>query len=355
MNRSDLMTFFLLKIKNFAKANPERNIDWRFVYSQLIRFNLPNNEDMASLSELWPKITYLVKSEDDRKTYSWQNGSFLVFDRGNLTGNEIKIYVPMDRKSISQNVALLEKFMREYNISHQLKVAKIVRNDDVVIRVNTLEEAQALINFIKENIPATERIKANPFLANYDDIGLAMDNNHSFNTELSNLIADYITSLKQKKRLDQVSLNDFRIFIFQQQKELARNAKTGNQLDLLDIYRLLGFTTTDEFSLANFYQFASEKQIDKYTAKRERIVNPEYYLEQAIQETAKKYPQNCAQAIKEYIQGNPMYFTNNNRAREGLIKYVKPESVKAIMKYLISRKFLCFAIRNYQTGLSFYL
>lgn len=328
MNRAMLMEQFLSVIKIFAQYNPDREIDYRFVYSQLLNFGLGSLAHKENLKDIWPQISSMVASVTDSNTINRNNGPFLLFDRGHLNGNEIKMYLPAPKENIIDVVCTIEKILTKNNMTHQLKVASSMRNDNIVVRVNSLDDAK----LIMEKINTSKLLEVNPFLASNNGIGLAMDNNDSFNSVLSGLIASYIMDLREHKKLNDVSLMEFRNFIKRERERLERFNLNSQKLDLVDIYRLLELTTNYQFKIADFYNFANQKQVDKYNIKRERITDPEFYLEQVIRETNKKYPQNQGRALIEALQGNYTYFTNECFARDGLKKYVKPETVKKIMQ-----------------------
>ncbi len=327
MNNYKQMEQFLEQIKTFAKSNPEKVIDYKFVYSLLIRFNLLSRAVSEKVDDLWPEIKDSVTKNTDGLTRSGHFGSFLLFNRGMLNSNEVKLYLPTKRDNLVSTVTELEHFMAENNMAHQLKVANKMRNDNIVIRVNTLEEAQKLVEFAKLNVNLNRNLlKVNPFLANDAGVGLAMDNNESFNTVLSELIADFI-NMKKNYNYANVTIEEFNRYILKRYYALKNERATSANLDLLDIYYLLLNTTHKNFQVTDFYDFAYQKQTDKYDIKRQRIVDPYFYFEQALKETARKYPQNLKRAIKEALNGNLNYFTNDAHARDGLKKYVSPEQV----------------------------
>ena len=158
-------------------------------------------------------------------------------------------------------------------------------------------------------------LTVNPFLANDNGIGLTMDNNYSFNSELCTAIAEFVSVLKSRNKVKNLNVESFNIYI--------KKCIPGLQnLDLKDIYILLSKTTSKDFELSQFYTHTQNKSIDKYDFRRERIIDPKFYLNQAILVTEKYYPGLAKVALLKYLNGNVESFTRKEEAREGLAKYV---------------------------------
>lgn len=331
-NNYELMQRFLDIIKEFAISNPDKDITENFVYSQLMLFNIRRDQnpyqDISYNNKSWinrynnnPNID--VFKVESRKCFLW-------FTNGNISGNEIKLYVPLDSNHILKGANQLFDFISTTGISHQSKIANVVRNDNIVIRVNDLNSAQTIINFVKNNHYIQEGlVKVNPFLPSINGVGITMDNTYSFNSTLSSIISDFIMYLKHQNKLNLLTLENLNIYIKNRMNSIT-------DLDLKDIYELLYKTTTKNFKLQDFVNHANYKLIDKYTSDRKRIVDEKFYFEQAIIITNRIYPQNTKTAILEYLKGNPNYFTNKENARNGLIKYVHPGIVISLMRTKLS-------------------
>lgn len=322
------MQYFLNMISEFAKSNPDKIIDNSFVYSNLIRFNIRNDQMPGT------NISHFHNGWLDRYKNNLRitvrdkiQGTFLWFSNGNLKGNEIKIYIPMDYNHITEGANQLFDFLASTNIEHQSKIASIIRNDNVVLRVNSMEDAKTIIDFVNNNSYIKQgMINVNPFLPNYNGIGMAMDNTYSFNSTVSSIIANFITKLRNQNRLDLATVDNLSSFINEQKASI-------NDTDLRDIYDLLEQTTSKNFEFQKFLDHSNNKLIDKYTPERKRITDPSFYFEQAVIETSKKqYDFSIVSSIKQALTGNPSGFTRNNRARDGFRKYVRPGDIINIMR-----------------------
>lgn len=331
----ELMKYFLDMIKDIAFSNPEYEITEKFVYSQLIGFNvrkeqLPFQNIRDEYFENW---IYRYKNNNGIDVnYHNQSNYFLWFINGQIKGNEIKLYIPMDKAHIKEGANQLFDFISSTNIEHQSKIASVIRNDNVVLRVNSLEDAKTIIDFVNSNQYIKEgMIKVNPFLPNYNGVGMAMDNSYSFNSTISKIISEFVTKLRNNNNLHLVTVENLNSFIAQQSTQIT-------EPDLKDIYSLLEKTTSKSFQFQEFLNHANNKLIDKYQ-NRKRITDPKYYFEQALIETQKQHLDfDLKEAIKKYLHGENIVFTRNNRARDGVCKYVKPGDVINIMRQKLNEK-----------------
>ncbi len=327
MSNYDLIQYFINMIGEFAKSNPDKEIDKNFIYSQLMGFNIKNNQlPYYSISHEFENWKYRYNNNPNIKVFEVDKRSFLWFANGKIKGNEVKLYIPMDYNHIKEGANQLFDFIASTGIEHQSKIANKIRNDNLVVRVNSLEDAEKIIEFVKNNSYIQEGlIKTNPFLTNFNGVGLAMDNNYSYNSTVCEILSNFINYLKQHNRFDLLTVDNLNQYI--------KNSITNIQdLELKDIYTLLSKTTDKNFKLQDFVSHADNKLIDRYTSDRKRITDPKYYLEESIKITKQTHPKNCETAILEYLKGNSNYFTNTNRVRDGLTKYVHPGDLINLMR-----------------------
>ena len=327
MSNYDLIQYFINMIGEFAISNPYKEIDKNFIYSQLMGFNIKNEQlPYYSISHEFENWKARYNNNPNINAFEVDKRSFLWFANGKIKGNEVKLYIPMDYNHIKEGANQLFDFIASTGIEHQSKIANKIRNDNLVVRVNSLEDAEKIIDFVKNNSYIQEGlIKTNPFLTNFNGVGLAMDNNYSYNSTVCEILSNFINYLKQHNRFDLLTVDNLNQYI--------KNSITNIQdLELKDIYTLLSKTTDKNFKLQDFVSHADNKLIDKYTSDRKRITDPKYYLEEAIKITKQTHPKNCETAILEYLKGNSNYFTNTNRVRDGLTKYVHPGDLINLMR-----------------------
>ena len=122
---------------------------------------------------------------------------FCQFINGDLSHNNdgdfIKIYVPMNYSHIEEGVNRIFNFIDYNNIKHESKVGSDIRLDSLVIRVTSKEDADAILNFIKnDNYIQEGLLPANPFTFIKDGIPLSCDGMASYNSALSVLLEEFI-------------------------------------------------------------------------------------------------------------------------------------------------------------------
>lgn len=328
------MQYFLNMIKEYAKSNPNQEITENFIYSNLIRFDIPSYQKPGEyISDIhfngWIN-RYRNNENIDVNFHNFQY-YFLWFINGRIKGNEVKLYIPMDYEHIERGANELFDFISSTNIEHQSKIASCIRNDNVVVRVNSLEDAKAIVDFVQNN-PYIKQgmINVNPFLPNYNGVGMAMDNNYSFNGVTSEIICNFINKLRENNQLELATVENLNTYVNQQKYGIT-------DPNLRDIYELLEKTTSKNFEFEQFIEHVNNKLIDKYTSDRKRITDPSFYLEQAVIETSKKhYDFSVADSLRQALSGKPDGFTRDNRARDGVLKYVHPGNIINIMRTKLS-------------------
>ena len=258
MSNYDLIQYFIQMIGEFAVSNPDKEIDKNFIYSQLMGFNIKNEQlPYYSISHEFENWRVRYNNNPNINAFEVEKRPFLWFSNGKLKGNEIKLYIPLDYNHIKDGANQLFDFIASLGIEHQSKIANKIRNDNLVVRVNTLEDAEKIIEFVKNNNYIQEGlIKTNPFLTNYSGVGLAMDNNYSYNSTICQILSDFINYLKKYNRFDLLTVDNLNQYI----KNSIPNIQ---DLELKDIYTLLSKTTDRNFKLEDFVNHADNKLIDK--------------------------------------------------------------------------------------------
>ena len=326
MSNYELIQRFLNIIKELAISNPSKTIDDNIIYTNLVGYNISKDQKpYEDISQILNNIANNYKQNPNMEIKKVK--SFLVIGNGNINFNQIKLYLPLDKNHIETGIKELVDFISSKNIPYQIKISNKIRNDDISIKVNTLEDVEEILSFANNNEYIKEGlIKSNPFLPSIHGIGITMDNNYSYNFVISELIYNYIAVLKIKDKLDEIQIENLNLFINEQEKNI-------DDLDLKDIYNLLFKTTSKEFKIEDFIDHANKKMADKYDENKKRIVDPNYYLEMAVKKTYEKHhSSNIIMVLKRYIDGDAKYFTNDDNVRFGLIKYLEPRDLVNIMR-----------------------
>lgn len=238
-------------IKTFIKKYPDydllTNRGFHAIYHQLYSlgvkpedksFDLTNNNssknkdksvfDSYKQSFVGDQHTHV--STDSTNNYFCEFYSTKIFTKD--LDNHIKIYIPLDAKHIEDGAIMIFKFLSEHNIPHESKVSKIIRFDDIVVRLVDPKDAETLINFVKNNNYLQEGlIDPNPFAFQKDNLALALDGCQSYNSIVTQLIINYVTKCKKENKLDSTSCNDFFKYIVEQYRKEFINYEEKNDLE----------------------------------------------------------------------------------------------------------------------------
>ncbi len=127
--------------------------------------------------------------------------------------NGIKLYLPFVQDFSSQVVTLTE-YLNSKNISYAIKIAKLKRNDSCTLRVNNIEDAKDIIDFVKTHLKDSLG-SCGPFIPTIDNIGVVKDYNQSFNQKMSFVMKEYLISKKTKIEREQIQESDFKKFFLE--------------------------------------------------------------------------------------------------------------------------------------------
>lgn len=209
MNKEYADSFFdyLNKLYEFNKNNnPNFLITPNMVYTILINYGVLERENVENLFNIWierfkqrPGIN-VFRTDDFRYFCQFVNGNF-------NPRSAIKIYVPLKKHNLDENVTRIFDFIRSNNIMHYSKVAKEVRNDNVVIRVSNQKDATTIIDFINSNDDIKRSLNpVSPLTFSYKGIGVSRDGNLSYNMQLCEIIS---SCLNKKMKLNVNSFSNY--------------------------------------------------------------------------------------------------------------------------------------------------
>lgn len=209
---------FLKQVAKIYFQNPNTEICFDSFYSYLMHYGLNNkniiDKDLHVFFDEWKD--YFKDKENINVFHSERQRRFLQFHNKSEDSykiDPIKMYVPFNKENINDNVKDLFDFTEENNIYHISKVSDIVRSDSVVLRVEDIDGANKVINYVSNNENMkSSMMEVNPFLTNINGIGIASDNNSSYNYIVANCLKLYFED-KRKKGFNNVSNEDFSNFI----------------------------------------------------------------------------------------------------------------------------------------------
>lgn len=201
---------YFLKFCAYNYSNPN-DFD---VYGLLTRYDVPYeeiiNRDVSDKFASWQKY-FLFKN--NIKVSSLQ-GHFLNFFTTLGIKNECyKLYLHIPKDNLDECVKLIFDYICSKEYPHESKVGDMVRSDGIVIRVESKEALNDIVEFInnKKKITKCAR-RTNPFIIRKGVVGLSYDECLSYNSTIASLISDYLKGKYEKKELNTVDIDDFKIF-----------------------------------------------------------------------------------------------------------------------------------------------
>ena len=366
------MNNFLLMVRDFIKENPQLTYEERndLIYKLLTRQGVSREDQNRDFSNdgTFNRLIYYFKDRQHIHSYvspNWKYFCQFVNTKNQFkdTTESIKIYVPQDANHLEQSAKLIFDYLDKNDFTHSSKVAKKVRFDDIVIRMKNKEEANKLINFIKNNKYIQEGlIKPNPFAFNYENVAMACDRDMSYNCTITSLINLYMKHIEEFNAYDSVSIEDYinyvniyyRFHFIKYNKisetindfdieganynDINSNEKIVNVRDILELHLKSMdpsytkedlFKDYDERLSKDIIRFKAEK-LRKERAKSQFIIpddideydlllfNTVNLLKQKYQ---KNNPDHAFKVLQKYIDtGMQEYITRDNNLRQTLFE-----------------------------------
>lgn len=207
---------FLKKVADISKKETLNTVQ---IYHELIFNKIPPNKrvDLSAYFDYWQKV---FAYDSKTQVYVQNNWNFFCqFVNTDVFYNKpdidpIKIYVSLKPEYLVEGAKQIFKFLADNNIKHRSKIGRVLRNDNIVIRVYDLKEAKKLINFVNSDKFLVEgHLDVSPFCFQDGIVGLSMDNYLSYNEVVSFLISKYLEDKKVKHQLDDVNCQDLYEFV----------------------------------------------------------------------------------------------------------------------------------------------
>lgn len=228
----------------YLYTHPEEYIDEQFICEKLILIGVSDEdkEKICCLPDLKDGKKYGFSSNDDYDldNYRRKISAFAPVPIGMVKWNEIfpnilssdrfcyfsfnlenmpykdkycksiNIFVPFKSNYLKEGVNILEKHLSERKVKHLTSVSRLYRNDNVMVRVYTPEDAQIVSAFVNSNEYIQNGIcKPNPFAIQKDNLAYVYDDSLSYVLVISSLISDYMADKIKNKKLNQISLQNF--------------------------------------------------------------------------------------------------------------------------------------------------
>lgn len=346
----DSIQKFLDMIIELIQSNPSLMITDRLIYAQLVSFNLGKNVIPFQNIEMYFRnwITYFNNNplidvyRDKKNPYICHFNS-----KRDITAN-IKVYIPLDADHIKDGVINLFDFLSKEGIDHRSKVLSSIRNDNIIVRVSKIEDANKIIKYVKNNAYLSSGLlNINPFLIPCFKLGVIIDNNYTYNIEVSQILASILGKLDERKELYKCTTS----YIDNLFTKLSIKCLDD---ELSNLYKLASIALDENSTLQDFANYAIEynnsgiykNKHGNTLASSDSSVD---YFNFAIKETFKRY-NNLSfviNAVKLYVtNGDVKGFTRINQARKNLelyanrndlLKLFEKDNLDLSIKYYILR------------------
>ncbi len=330
MDKASKIDKFLKELQELFKEtrlSPDR------IYTILSYYSIPYDEQNVSIENYFDKFINNFRNVPNANVFVDANWSYFCQFTNDPTGsmydtNPIKIYIPLRKEHLEENVNKIIMFMAKNNIIHRSKLAKKVRVDDLVLRVRDKNDANKVINYINSAIPKEDLYECNPFCVNEGNVGLTMDRYMSYNEILSKYLCLYMSDIYYKNEI--ASYESFKTFMQVHLRTLI-SKKAKNYI--LRFKSLEDYRLSDEEFLANVNEIATlivrnlELADKEYMYQLHNELNRDGYFDE---EVAYYSPYNRDNYINynASINEKSTPITNNNKDRNLLIEIIKVTSEK---------------------------
>ena len=221
-NKYQEMQDFILHLSDIYRENPDIEFSHEglsaIIYSELVTLGVKDRDaDFTHMGDrTFDRLSSYFTNRRNLNAYvDPRNGYFIQLqNKPELFENNIEtisIYLPQDAKNIERSSRVLFDFLDDSNIPHRSKISRTERNDDILVQVTNMNDANKILNFAKGN----RQIQAgllpnNPFCYDTDGISIAYGRNGaSFNSVLASLLAVYSMDRIKENKIDEMFLLDF--------------------------------------------------------------------------------------------------------------------------------------------------
>lgn len=348
MSKSEERELFFEHIKKIYMQNPDFAVTPDTIYSELRLFNVQDGEQTRITPDSLLNIQYqLSRKFSGTKGHIFSNGYFLAFEnRGKYENddngiidklkNGIKLYIACDINNLYKIAKSLFNYILKEDIVSQSKVAKFMRNDVLVVRVSTIEEAEKVSKFVN-SLGYNSSVTPNPFILNDGNTSVTWDGSLSYNETLSKLFKNYFDEMKRKGELTSADEEGLAKFI---RKEIF--LCKDNPLYLLNRYQngrdIADFIQTSTIIADNLGGILTKEKIYEYQKNRNNnlsnnkidsddVKDKVLYV---IYKLSNYYDIDYVhRMLVHYFNTNEVeIFTRRDSIRDIIIDYLSPEILK---------------------------
>lgn len=271
---------FLIKIKESSKAG--LIISPNMVYSNLkyLGRRVVNDSRISDNFSDWINYFRNVNNINVFVQDNWRYFCQFVNDdyKAITPHNMIKMYIPVDDNHINEAAKRIFDFISKNKMIHHSKIGSEVRFDDIVIRIDSEENAKKIEEFVMNDPYIKEGLmKANPFAFNNGYISYAWDGELSFNYTIAAYISNYINEKKKENKLDDVSYKDFVAYVGKIYQAVFKEGKYKddyiNAMEVDDISQLENYKKVTELLLQSI--MPDKKDKDFYSVYNKIVFDKE--------------------------------------------------------------------------------
>lgn len=212
------LSYFLDYFKILAISNPDKEITEEMIRIEMVNYGM---EESGALNLI--DIRNFIKEKPECELNETEAFIQYCHNKPFIKKNCIKLYFPFQKSHFCNSVLALTRYVEEKEMDYALLISKEMRNDNCVLRVNTMREAEEIIEFVKEHKLLQNSLnEVNPFIPSVEKIGIVKDYYHSYNKEISKAFSKYIQLKKEEKKLEEISVEQFKDYLsfLSQQEDL---------------------------------------------------------------------------------------------------------------------------------------
>lgn len=370
MNRDFEINNFLNHLAKIYSQNPNLSISSDTIYHYLMNYDMSQyeieNNDIRNYFDEWYEHFKQIKNID--VWHSENQTRFLQFSHGNPNLKCVKLYLSFPKDKIYECVNKVFEFVASNKMVTHSKVADMLRSDSVVLRLDSIEDVEKVINFVNNDLNLSNSCKkTNPFLIKEGHVGIAYDHMLSYNSTLSFLLEQYFKYCRMYNRFNEVSSSTFKeyvdnfrrnvfsneknCFIFLKNPEIFCELSRFNQdkakliCNYEEVMQLISLCLDPNMTLDKYFSFYNQCLSEQITNQRYSKYNsmmngqnvsltaedPVELLNEYIKYTEKKYGgANISKYLNSYVKGNTMAITRDNGFRNRFRANLTPELILEI-------------------------